>query len=261
MKPDTEQPGGSESPKARISLLTVEKQLLGELSPKQSAALEKDIRSNPGLAAYVEDLKRSESPLDWTQVRSRLGQREPLKTPDSFLAVLTSRLDSLFPKPTHPKLAWAGIFGLLCVFLVPALISPKRVLEFRSKGSGRPEIVLEVSDAKMLPGESGNVKSGDVMTFTYRSVKPLYTQIWYTEDGGAPSLFDGRKDNSLFWPASSSWEKAPQRIVLEGNWKRQHIVVLASPTAISMDRADRILSGSEKSHEPITVFTYELLQP
>lgn len=261
MKPDTERPGGAEASKARISLFSLEKQLLGELSPKQSAALGNEVRTNPELSAYIENLKRRESPLDWIRVQRRLDQRESLKESDSFLAVMARRLDALFPKPTHPKLAWAGVLGLLFIFLVPALLFPKRVAELRSKGGGRPEIVLEAGDAKMLPGESGNVESGDVMIFSYRSNKPIYTQIWYTEDGGKPSVFEGRKDNSLFWPATSGWSKAPQRIVLEGNWKRQRIVVLASPNAIPMDRADRILSGSEKSHKHVDVFTYELMQP
>lgn len=261
MKPDNERPGGAEAHKARISLFCLEKHLLGELSPNQSAELENEVLNNPGLSAYIENLKRRESPLDWIRVQRRLDQRESLKESDSFLAVLARRLDALFPKPTHPKLAWAGIFGLLFFFLVPALISPKRVAELRSKGGGRPEIVLDVGGAKILPGDTGNVKSGDVMTFSYRSNKPIYIQTWYTEDGGTPSVFDGRKDNSLFWPASSAWANAPQRIVLEGKWKRQRIVVLASPNAIPMDRADRILSGSEKPHEHVDVFTYELMQP
>ena len=129
MKPDTERPGGAEASKARISLFSLEKQLLGELSPKQSAALGNEVRTNPELSAYIENLKRRESPLDWIRVQRRLDQRESLKESDSFLAVMARRLDALFPE-TDPSQTGLGRSTRLTLHI------PRSGIAFPQAGSG-----------------------------------------------------------------------------------------------------------------------------
>jgi hypothetical protein len=119
---------------------------------------------------------------------------------------------------------------------------------------------LEIAGARVPVGARSAAKSGDVLEFVYRSAKPLYAQVWYIEDDGVPSRFEGKDDAGLYWPSTSAWVKAPQRIRLDGQWKAQRIVVLASSKSIPDDDVQPILSGRKRPGPGIHLYTFNLAQ-
>jgi hypothetical protein len=241
----------------RIPMLRLEKYLLNELPPEERARLEEDAARNPRLASSLAEMRESRSALDWQALRGRMEAPAPSL---SIFQRLGNRWEAWLPAP-GPKLAWAGAFALLLLLAPAALIPFKGDSGFRAKGHSNPEVVLEIGGSRLAPGERQNVQTGDILGFSYRSIKPLYTQIWYREDGGAPSLFDGRSDSSLFWPASAGWTPAPQRIRLEGEWKIQRVIILASPGRIAPEDARRMVLGELKPKKPAGLFTYDLIRP
>jgi hypothetical protein len=261
--PDPDQPAAVRDD--RISLLRLEKYLLNELSSEERAGMERAVAENPRLASSLAEMQETNSTLDWQGLRSRLEVPAPATVAKpsaaSFIPDFRKRLDAWLPNPTQPKLAWAGAFAVLFL-LIPAILLPiKSGFEIRAKGGSHAEVVLEIGGSRLAPGQMQNVQAGDILGFSYRSANPIYTQIWYREDGGEPNLFDGRSDSNLFWPASSGWSTAPQRIRLDGDWKVQRIVILASPEKIAAEDARRIILGDLKPKKQAGVFTYDLVRP
>jgi hypothetical protein len=251
---------------ARVSLLRLEKYLLDELTPEERETLEREAARNPRLASSLAEARETRSALDWRGLRARLGPPDPVAVAQSagllaFVSRLGKRLEALLPNPTGPKLAWAGAFAALFL-LVPAVLLPlKSDSGIRAKGHSRAEVVLEVGGSRLSPGQRRHVQAGDILGFSYRSLKPLYTQIWYREDGGVPSLFDGRAESSLFWPASTGWSPAPQRIRLEGDWKIQSVIIVTSHEKISSQDARKIILGEMKPDGYTEISTYDLMRP
>lgn len=272
MKGDRNRDEGSADRDARIPMLRLEKYLLDELPSGEKAGLEAEAARDPRLAAALAEMRETRSNLDWLGLRGSLESRSPAAAAGaahrSGPARVRSSLRGLWERRNdgwgglgRPKLAWAGAFAVL-LLLAPAALAPfKGDSGFRAKGHARAEVVLEIDGAKVVPGGTRSVKDGAVLGFSYRSLKPLYTQIWYREDGGAPSLFDGRSDSSLYWPASSGWTPAPQRIRLEGQWKAQRVIILASPDRIGPEDARKMILGEMKPGKRAGLFTYDLLRP
>jgi hypothetical protein len=251
--------------KDRISLLRLEKYLRNELSPEARAGLERDAARDARMASALAEMRETQSSLDWQALRGRLEapapRSEPAAAPTAFFSGLAKRLEAWLPNPTGPKLAWAGALAALLLLLPAVLVPIRSDSGFRTKGHANAEVVLEIDGSRLAPGQKRKVRNGDVLGFSYRSAKPVYARIWYQEDGGAPSLFDGRSDSSIFWPASSGWSPAPQRIRLEGDWKVQRVIILASPDPIPSGDARRIILGESKPGKQAGLFTYELLRP
>jgi hypothetical protein len=250
----------------RISLLRLEKYLRDELPPGERAKLERDAAQNPLLASSLAEMRETRSALDWRRLRGRLASPDPVAAAQpagllAFFSRLGKRMEAWLPNPTGPKLAWAGAFALLFL-LVPAVLFPlKSDSGIRAKGHAHAEVVLEIGGSRLSPGQKRNVQTGDILGFSYRSIKPIYTQIWYREDGGAPNLFDGRAESSLFWPASTGWSPAPQRIRLEGDWKNQSVIIVTSREKITAEDARRIILGEMKPNGHTELLTYDLMHP
>lgn len=263
MKPDRSDSGSPLRPGTPISNLRVERYLLGEMDGEERNLFERDASADPLLAASLLRARETSSPLEWDRLRRRL----PLPTAAAGTATRSDAIarwiKARFIAPSRSALAWGGALAAL-LLLIPILdLRAIRPGEdgMRAKGGARPEILLEIQGEKLAPGQRRAVQSGDIIGFFYRSSKPLYTQIWYVEDLGSPALFDGRPDSSLFWPATSAWISAPQRIRLEGEWKSQKVMILASREILRAQDAQRILRGREKAAGGAELFTYDLYQP
>jgi hypothetical protein len=248
---------GEGNGKPRVSLLHLEKYLLNELSPEERLDVESQAAQDGAVGEYLARMKTEVSPLTWSKVRMQAQERRGVEVSDFFSAAMR-RLSSLFSGPARPLLAWGGVMALLLV-LVP--VSLHRGGGLRAKGSGQAEVSLQVDGAAVAPGREAHVQSGGILTFSYRSVFPLFAQIWYLEDGGAPSAFEGKGDVSLSWPASSSWTLAQQRIRLEGDWKAQRVIVVTSRNPLSRDEGLKLLSGASKPGKGERMFSFNLLQP
>jgi hypothetical protein len=261
MIPDKKSSMKSNSDGNRISLLRIQRYLIDDLPSDERVSLEYEIRQNPELAEYLEEIKSSKSALEWPTLRSQLSELPPLNHGESFLAKLRNYIVYLLPEPTPARLSWAGAFAVLFLLLPAVFLKIQPDSGFRAKGNSHTEIILEVGGHRMTKGQKRHVNSGEILTFSYRSVKPIFTQIWYQEDGGSASLFDGSDDISLLWPASSNWAKPVQRIRLEGNWKVQRVLILVSLEKITGDEARKLITGERKPKKDSEVFTYDLLQP
>ncbi|HKP94117.1 MAG TPA: hypothetical protein VJ385_00030 [Fibrobacteria bacterium] len=254
----------NEGRNGRISFLRLEKYLLNELSPGQRMGLEAEAKTDDELSGYIRDMRKIKTPFNWLRLYSRLMGPQPASgrsNPRPLFTSLSEWVSCLLPKPSRSVLAWGGSLAVVLLVVPVLFLSSRTAFELRSKGASRPDIALEVSGARIAAWGKCHVKPGDILTFSYRSAKPLFTQIWYMEDSGTPSLFEGRADASLNWEPTSGWRTAPQRIRLEGNWKLQRVVILASRKAISEGAASRIVSGDMKSTGDVDVFSYDLIQP
>jgi hypothetical protein len=248
--------GGNEAP--RLSFLRMEKHRMGELSADESAEVAAEISGGADAALYQSSMDENKSSLTWAQLRRRINEEEN----PGRMSGLLARLDAWLPRPSRAVMAWGGALCLLLLVLPVALMT--RTSEtggLRAKGSGRAEVLLSVGDREAASGQTLHSKSGDVLTFSYRSIQPVFAQIWYVEDGSAPAPFAGKEDEALSWPASSSWRKAPQRIMLDGNWKSERVIIVTSTQRLQAEDARRLASGGEKPKKGAEVFIYELSQP
>jgi hypothetical protein len=253
--PENSMPSGAGSP--RVSFLRMEKYQLGELTAEQRLQVEREVRENANAATYARAMKETQGTLSWLRLRKSLAAENG----PGFLASLWARLDAVLPRPSRAALAWGGALCMLLLILPVSMISRTGGTGLRAKGSSRPEITLEVGDHALSAGQSGHARPGDILTFSYRSAKPLFVQVWYVEDGGSPNAFEGKAETALSWPASSKWQKARQRIMLDGNWKTERVLIVASPERISAEQARRLVFGSDKPKGGVEVFAYDLLQP
>jgi hypothetical protein len=255
-----------------VSFLRMEKLLLGEASPRERAALERELAANPARASYFRKMRETRNPMDWSRLEARLDPvpartaaahdrcKEPKRR--SFAETSAAWLNSVLPFPSRPAMGWSMAFAALLLVLPVSWMSLRQEESgLRFKGAAVPEISLEVGGTRIAPGQTRHVTSGEILTFAYRSVKPLYAQVWYSEDDGAPVHFEGKDETSLFWSPASAWQTAPQRIRLEGNWRTQRILILASPKPVSGEDARRILTGNAKPGKGASILTFDLVQP
>jgi hypothetical protein len=236
----------------------MERALLGELGPAEQACFEADMASDPELRrAYREAASRA-SRLDWEHIRSALPPDPKAARPSvRGNGGLWARLDALFPRIPGPIYALSACL-LLAAAMLPFLAGGERGL--RAKGSMRPQVALEADGVRVSGQGAFRVGEGAILTFAYRSPGPLRAQIWYSEDGAAPRRFDGKEEEELLWPASPEWGQAPQRIQLEGSWKTERIIILASPRPIPAPRA-AALAASGRTDGEVSVFTFTLGRP
>jgi hypothetical protein len=251
-----------------VSFLRMEKHLLGEDSPRERAALEQELAADPERAAYFRKMRETRNPLDWSRLSARLhpaparrGAAEDGGKRGSLAETAAGWLDALLSFPSRSAMAWSAAFAVLLLVLPVSWMATHQESGLRSKGSAAPEISLEIGGTRLAPGQTRHVTTGEILTFAYRSVKPLYAQIWYSEDDGAPVHFEGKDETSLFWTPSSAWQTAPQRIRLEGDWRTQRILILASPKPVSGDEARRILTGNAEPGKGASILTFDLVQP
>lgn len=252
----------------RPSFLKSEKYLLNELSEAEKKDFEKQLENDPEAQAHLNNLATTQSKLSWNEMKQKIALSSEAETVSRkrvqkqvHSTSLPDKLQSLFDKAFSPRLALAGSFILLLTLLPIFYLTTQPENGFRSKGRGIPEVILAIHNQNLVSGKSVSAITGDVLTFSYRSTKPLYTQIWYSEDKSAPQLFDGRKDSSILWPASSSWAIPSQRIQLEGNWKTQQVYIVTSLSKLTNEKAKQFLLLEEKPSSEIHIFSYTLNQP
>jgi hypothetical protein len=252
-------PGRGERP----SFLSLEKAMLGETDAAEAARIEARLASDPEWAAQWRAAARLRSPLAWERVRQRL--RDPASRspqPPGAWPRLAAYLDAVLPRFPRPVLAAAAACLALALLVLPFAGRIDRAPDgFRMKGSGRPEVALEVDGARIPPNRGTVAGPGAVLTFSYRSPKPLFAQIWYVEDGGTPRRFDGKGDDNLYWPARGGWTRAPQRVELEGSWKVQRVFIVASPSSLREADAQGFVSGRARAPKDVFVFAYTLEHP
>ncbi|MDB5047214.1 MAG: hypothetical protein JWO30_285 [Fibrobacteres bacterium] len=248
------------NPRRPISFLKMEKAILGEATAQERVQLERELARDDGLNEYFAEMKATRSSRDWPHLRRLLPASVSREA--GLGTTLAGWLETLLPRPSRSVMAWSAAFAMVLLLVLPVTwVRMQEESGLRSKGGSRPEVNVEVGGVRLAPGQSLHVKNGDILTFSYRSAKPFYSQIWYAEDSGVPSHFEGKEEASLYWPPASSWKKAPQRIRLEGNWKVQRILILASPESAPGADVGRVLSGQEKPKQGSYLFTFDLLQP
>lgn len=261
------EPGFPENASGAVSFLRMEKLLLGEASPRERAALEQELAADPARAAYFRKMRETRIPMDWDHLCAKLNP-SPRRVAAAdgrkrgpFAKPIAAWLNSILPFPSRSAMALTAAFAALLVALPVSWMAAHREPTLRFKGAAAPEISIEVAGTRVAPGQTRHVTPGEILTFAYRSVKPLYAQIWYSEDDGAPVRFEGKDETSLFWSPASAWQTAPQRIRLEGDWRTQRIFILASPKPVSGEDARRILTGNAKPGKGASILTFDLVQP
>ncbi|MEO6096432.1 MAG: hypothetical protein ABIW76_12315 [Fibrobacteria bacterium] len=276
-----------------LSFLRMEKFLLGEASPRERAVLEQELSADPKRAVYFRKMRETRNPMNWSRLSARLhidpatiaaGERRDVGSEaerneskerrermdrklqnvharGSFPETAAAWLNSILPFPSRSAMAWSVAIAVVLVVLPVSWMATHRESALRFKGSAIPEISLEIGGSRIAPGQTRHVTTGEILTFAYRSGKPLYAQIWYSEDNGSPVHFEGKDETSLFWTPASAWQTAPQRIRLEGDWRTQRILILASPKPVSGEDARRILTGNAKPGKGESILTFDLVQP
>lgn len=253
MRPEAEIPGGRGG-KERVSLHELDKYLQGELPAEQARAIEALERSDARVREYLEGMRRLDPPLAWNSLRDR-AEAEALRRQPGALDRIKGWL------APNPRLGLA-LLMVLAVSIVPFLYGPGTEGNgLRAKGGKGAEIVLTVDGEEIASGKSATAASGSLIGFSYRSITPLHVQGWFIEDEGAPEPFSGPDGRSLVWPAVSAWTPAPQRIRLEGQWKRQRILVLASGAPIDSAKARAAAADPGAGPAGIRTFVFDLIHP
>jgi hypothetical protein len=113
---------------------------------------------------------------------------------------------------------------------------------YQAKGMDAPGIRLILKGSEYDTSDLVPSRSGDTLGFSYRSPFPISTQIWYREEGKAAEAMLGPSSISE-WKTATGWRQATERVILEGQWKRQTLYVVWSRTGFSDEQARQALEN------------------
>jgi hypothetical protein len=259
------EPAG-QNPGKTVSLWEIERFLLGELPGPEAEALRRKIDASPELKSYLEKA-RSEAPkrtfADFQRFKAeRLARESVMESRESAAEAGNARLAApAAPRESFglgdwmaglqklfhgPRLAYGFGFALL-VGLTLWTFHPRQEAALESahqaKGGDEMELLLKVGGQEVEAGESARARAGDTLSFLYRSPKAVHVQIGYREDGGDLVPFDPAGAAPSPWIPATRWTAAPQRILLEGAWKRQEVWVISGSRALSADEVKALVAG------------------
>jgi hypothetical protein len=235
-----------------ISLWKLDKLMQGELPEAEAAALMASVSDSPEAMRYLERYSGMRSASSWEKFRESsagTGSRHSPSAPRDNL----SWMHRLFPG------AGGRGFAMAMACLVAVGIgtwtwhqsgAPRPGWHgsdagdpgFRSKGAEAIRVRLIVQGAEVEAGEIASAKPGDTLGISYRSPTPVSAQIWYREEGGQAAPMTG-KPGVLRWDPSTAFTRAQVRIILDGDWKRQTVWVIASPSDFSEAEALQAMDG------------------
>lgn len=223
------------------SLFKIEQYLTGELSPIEIHEFEALMEADSGLKEYVQTQRsiRYEGPIPVFQAQI---QRTPAK--ESIFSVLGGKVGEWVSPLLHPQVAWAMglclLAGAVMVLFHPGHMQSPGV-EYTAKGSGVP-FQLRINGHQISPEQSGFARSGETMSFVYRSLAGMTVQVWYQDDGGEIKPYVAPPAGAS-WSSSSTWREADYKIILSSDWNRESVWILWSERNFTPQEARKVLEG------------------
>ena len=117
------------------------------------------------------------------------------------------------------------------------------------KGSGEAGFRLAIGGAEFDTGQLVSARNGDTLAIAYRSPGAVTAQVWYREEGGEPLPMSGAAAAVELVPAMG-WRRMNERIVLDGEWKRQTVWVVWSPMPFTADQAKSAVAAFTAGKAP-----------
>jgi hypothetical protein len=245
----------------RLSLRKIDSLLLGELPEAEAAELRARIDGDPEARAYLEKQSALRSDLTEASLREMLARRAGAGRRSGFLlSGWGDRWPEIVGRLSGGRGQAAAVIGALACLTLGLTLWTGRVPQttiqeaYRSKGASAVEVAVRHHGNEYAPDELIPARSGDTLVLTYRGEVPLRGQIWIQEDEGEPTALQGR-DFPL--PPVTAWTELPQRILLEGEWRRQQLWILLSPRVLDHDAAGEAVRGG-RAPEGVRVFAYRL---
>jgi hypothetical protein len=235
----------------RISLRRLDLLMAGELPEADASALREAVSNSPEAILYLEKYSQARSGLTLGKLRASAGKPDPSGHPLPAARRLWQRFRELL-FPAAPRGLGFALGGLaimgLGILTWQSQHSDGGIRsedgKFQSKGLEGTAVRLVIRSAEIEPGELAQAKPGDTLAVSYRSAGPVRAQIWYQEDKGEPAAMSG-ESATLDWVAAMGWRLAPERIILDGEWKRQTVWVIWSEAPFTAEDAKKALAGSQ----------------
>jgi len=244
----------------RISLRKIDSLLNGELEEEESRRLREQISASPKTKAYFDRQMNLRSDLTWSKL-SRAVEADGQSGPQGWIRRLSRlALGPVGPGWRRPALA-SGAFALLALGTVwwQARDPGERAdrARFSAKGSRFAEAQLQVRGQGYPAGALIDAGPGDTLSILYRSADTVYAQVWYREEGGELRSFDGKAPRGFALPPVTAWTQAPQRVLLEGTWRRQEVWIALSHGNSEIEQVKKaIRSGQDGNGIQVLVFRF-----
>ncbi len=227
----------------RISLYKVDLYLQGELNQTEKVGLEQKICDKPSVLDYIQRIQSQ-----------KYESQEKLEKP-SVIDAIRHRLVSFFEKGRF-RIGFSVSCVMVLLLTVITLLfrlNPDTG-EFSIKGNSAPVITLLFNEKEYHSGDVVRVHSEDTLIFNYRSLSDLNLFLLYQEDKGEIRSFN-KNDKALVWPGSSEPEIAAQRVVLDGNWERQTVWIVAAYKKMKKKEAVKYINKNRKD-DSVEIFSF-----
>ncbi len=231
---------------SRIPLFKIDSLLNGELEEGEARALREQIEASPKAKAYFDHQKTLRSALTWADLRRAVeaDKRSGLRGWFRYLTRFPQGpIRSRWRRPTFAS----GIFALLALAMVWWNVrdpfGTSTGSRFTAKGGPFAEAQLQVRGQAYPAGSLVSAGPGDTLDFMYRSGDTAYAQVWYKEEGGELRSFTGKDPRGFVLPPATAWTPAPQRILLDGAWRRQEVWIVLSPGSLAPEGVRQAISG------------------
>jgi hypothetical protein len=218
----------------RIDLFQLDRLMQGLLSEAEASALMAQVEALPEAKAYLARYSGARSRLKLSDIRrpARKAWHPRLPTLENLLRGNGGR-----------AFAFAAVVLFLGIGL--SIFPPRRIITetgLHSKGQERTDVRLMVAGNEMEAGSLAEARNGDTLALSYRTSDSLHVQVWFQEEKSGPKPMGGGQDGFV-WSPTTSWAVAPEKIVLEGEWKRQSVWVILSPEPFMPGQAEAAMQG------------------
>jgi hypothetical protein len=232
----------------KLSHWEVERYLRGELPPGDAEPILARLRTDPAFAHWMESMRQEVPQRDYGDLRRKMQAGAPNRGRTSaagMAARLFTTVHARLPLPRAAVPAFGAIVLVVGAMLWMRTLLPTTGETYAAKGGTGVEIRLMAGEVELARDSLHTVAGGDTLAFWYRSAKPVHVQFWYREDGHAPEPFRGASASAAPWPAAQRWTGPAKRSVLEGNWSRQDLIVVASECSLTPETARARIQGAE----------------
>lgn len=269
-----------------VSMWKLDRLLAGELPEAEARELRNKAASYPELQRYLAETGSLKSNLTLKEIRKAARGKNASTastTPStraasapSFPNRLRQLLHTLGSRQGGIAIAFTAALGVglwtwqtreaASAASTASGDSPTSLAEngsgYRSKGMDTPGIRIILNGAEYDTSDLVQSRSGDTLGFSYRSPFPIHMQIWYREDDEPAQAMLG-PSSIPEWKSSMGWRRAAERVILEGQWKRQTIFVIWSKSGFTDGQARRLLEKgeAEKSGSEIHSVSFRLAWP
>lgn len=227
-----------------ISLFQLDQFIRGELDEGSRNALMKRLEHDAAAQDYIREAKQEQCPFSFTTLENRIGK----KRKRNFVQWWIDFYNSF---KVHPVLAGAAVCVLLIVSGYQFLLPRDSSAVYSTKGKSF-DVTLVLGDKRYNPGDMIKIAGEATLSFDYRASEDHFVWFILKEDDKEVELLN---DKPKVWNASGEFIFSSQQLVLEGDWKKQEIWIVASVEKYRAKRVKAVIT-KEQHDSAITVFPF-----